>query len=108
VAVVSVVPALDELEDREAGVDLNLEEDAVEDLAFEGAKKLSQSALTRTRSTCAALIGVVDHVRRAALRERHAEGVEDDLVAAGASPRFPSSRAASSRARADAGRVDRV
>ncbi len=89
-----IVPALDEIEDRQPRLDLGLEAAALEQLAFQGGEKTfahrvietvayrphrwPHSRLTTTyperdRGVLGALVGVMNHRRRFALAERHVD-----------------------------------
>src|ERR1700693_2236489 len=87
-----VIPSLDKLEDRHASFDLGFEAAAVEQLALEGGKEtlahgvvetvphpahrrphpcLVTASAERVRGVLAAMVGVMNPLRRPALSERH-------------------------------------
>src|ERR1700686_2849860 len=92
-----VIPAFDKLEDRHAGFDLGFEAAAVKQLALEGGKETLAHGVVETvshrahrrphpglvtafaegeRGVLAAVVGVMNHLRRPALSERHVKGCQ--------------------------------
>src|SRR5271167_2095714 len=101
-AAMGVVPALDEIEDRHAGLDLGLELAAVKQLALEGGEEALAHGVVETvthrahrgshtgllaafaegeRGVLTALVGMMDAPGRTALSERHVERLEHQLGA---------------------------
>src|SRR5260221_7695857 len=102
VAAMRVVPALDEVEDRHPRLDLGLELAPVEQLAFQGGEKALAHGVVETvadrthrgshpgllaahaegdRGVLSTLVGMMDHLDRPALPERHVQSLDTQFRA---------------------------